>query len=117
MKCFLPLLLLVVGCVYAPPHVVDQFNFERLFMHVVRTFSVLVADGDKLKLYRIDPYDSEPPITFIQDVPEGKSMWFKGERGNHYYYNMEFHIHSVQDINGANWNHGKQGRGQTHVIE
>jgi len=66
-------------------------------------------------------------VTFFQDVPADQKMWVlvRALQWNsrprsadmHYCYGLEFHIHSVQDINGGGWDHGKFGRGMTTPIE
>ncbi len=61
------------------------------------------------------------PETF-HDVPVGQPMWIEYRTGNPdtdqaFDQLLSIHVHSVTDINGAGWNHGKFGRGQTTVVE
>lgn len=63
---------------------------------------------------------SEERIKRFADVPPGGKMWAvaKGCRSDYdsaqdRCQSLEIHLHSGQDINGAGWDHGKFGHGET----
>jgi hypothetical protein len=64
-------------------------------------------DGEQLHIYR--------------DVPEGNSPWVYYEvtrqAGDEHYSRLDIHVSSAAQIDGASWNHGKFGSGQTAVIQ
>lgn len=59
-------------------------------------------------------------IVVKTDVAPSEPMWIRWEavKENNFikYHYVEIHIHSITDINGADWNHGKHGHGKTQVI-
>lgn len=101
-------------------------NCVRVFMHSPGDYSVMVQEGDELVVVHLkdgSPYGVKPKI--FKDVSKNKKMYYKVDIippsfwGASYttYSNIEIHVHSEKDINGAGWNRGKFGRGQTEVIE
>jgi len=66
-------------------------------------------------------------IYITKDVPIEQSMWVSYEilhgsfsQPDPCLMKLEIHIHSVKsvkDIDGAGWNHGKFGNGETSVVE
>ena len=61
---------------------------------------------------------------FLADVPRDQPMWVllhsEGQKESVGYCvktSLIFHIHHVGDIEGAEWSHGKFGKGRTTVIQ
>jgi hypothetical protein len=60
-----------------------------------------------------------PVITY--GLPAEQPVWvaYQVEQSGPHICNrlIEIHLHSVTEINGAGWDHGKQGKGQTTVVQ
>jgi hypothetical protein len=60
--------------------------------------------------------------TLVSDVPEGNSPWVYIKSTTHApvgdrSHCIWIHIHNAQNIEGAGWNHGKFGSGNTIPIQ
>lgn len=114
--------MLLQGCSKAPP---DEKigNIVRILMHEPGHYTVLTQESPTSAIIeRSAPRGTLTEATYLSDVPEDQPMWLSshseliGIAGIRTY--VVFHIHSVQDINGAGWrNSGKFGSsGQTNVV-
>ena len=56
-------------------------------------------------------------VKFVFDVRENEKVWMEGTIATSYYLTMTIHLHSPKEINGAGWDAGKNGSGQTEAIE
>ncbi len=114
-------LLFVSGCSgsQTPPEKTGEekiVNVLRIFMHTPNTYSVMMPgpQDSEIKLVTL-PY---APARFFVDVPVDEHMWvLVGKKSYGFPSVIEFHIHSQKDIEGAGWNHGKGGSGQTIIVE
>ena len=127
MGCFIifliAILIFVMIIVITPKmeYRVVKRSIVRVMMHEPERYSVLVQEKDK----------SLKTLTYrgcqlIADVPKDEPMWLEVEmnkakeeitdEGYHYKW-AKIHIHSADQLNGAGWDHGKGGRGQTEVVE
>ncbi len=91
----------------------------RVFMHSPMQYSVMITNFQDDREVRLRTFDY-CPVKFFADVPRDELMWVlvrKASNTSSYPYSLEFHIHSPKDVEGAGWNHGKGGQGQTIVIE
>lgn len=100
-------------------------NIQRVFMHEPGDYTVMWLDKDKqLQTRRFNGYRSN--VILKADVSSGEPMWAEW-RGwgspNHpnedryvSYERVVIHVHNAESINGAGWNHGKHGRGQTQEV-
>ena len=102
----------------------------RVFMHEPGVYSVLIENpttGDLTPL-ALDMGGDFPDVRFRAvvraDVPPGAPMWLN--KWAHYIGDsptgacerlVDIHVHSPAEINGAGWNHGKHGAGETTVVE
>ena len=92
----------------------------RIFMHEPGRYSFMIqlSDSDVVTMRTFRLFNCE--TRFILDVPQDEKMWAyiqeKG-KGPEYRTFVDLHIHSVRDMEGAGWDHGKFGRGQTHIIQ
>ena len=90
-------------------------NIEMVFMHARNDYSIMV-DGE---IQPIDPpYLRLESVVFLFDVKEGDSNYMlktltKDKKG----VNVVFHLRDHSSLNGAGWNRGKYGKGQTTIIE
>lgn len=99
-------------------------NISRIFMHENCKYTFFISDGnlETMKTFHIH-HGGTSNVRIVRDVESDKPMWAvleyhdKWNRGDKDYFKAEFHIRTVDDINGAGWNHGKFGRGTTNVLE
>ncbi len=119
---------LMVGC--SSGEVSDERinNVVRVFWHEHDRYSVLVERSEGVYSIVSLPANvcvhNGAMVLIIADVPAREKMWVsaKIKRGasndvNPCIKKMEIHVHSPKDVEGAAWNHGKFGSGQTSVIE
>lgn len=111
------ILTAIGGCCDAQEKNTDpvRLYFERIFMNESHRYTLL-TDGIPQEI----DVDTRTTIQFFYDVPENKPMYIiyikDCQGGTPYYTTLYIHIHSVRDINGGGWNHGKFGHGKTTVI-
>lgn len=95
-------------------------NIVRVFMHEPGRYSFLIqlSNSSVVTMRTFLLYNCE--TKFIMDVPKNEKMWayIKRESDPRVFRTfIDVHIHSVRDVEGAGWNHGKFGKGQTYVIQ
>lgn len=107
-----------------PPRDEKVLNIQRILMHEPRHFTVLVQDSNTNIIKGRDIEVSGDDIVYIPDVGESGTNWavlhWDYLQENNYYHSVikvTFHIKSPEIINGAGWNHGKFGSGQTEVVQ
>ena len=67
---------------------------------------------------KMKTYDLNGTLSLLfSDVSPTNHMWAQIIYAKNGLKNLAIHIHSPKDINGAGWDHGKLGRGQTQVLE
>jgi len=99
-------------------------------MHSEGSYSVLVREDSRLVQLGIVVENSDSrAIQLVDDVPKGSPLWveyscqFCGDLSHPLesqtlrVKGITFHISSILDINGAGWDRGKFGHGQTVVIQ
>ena len=109
-------------------------NVQRIFMHEKGRYTALVKNSNTNKIGRLAiVIYNDLNLMMFEDVPENEQIWIEYYCGYPDYNckeipaNFSFwkiypekvimHLHSAKEINGAGWNHGKYGRGQSVVIE
>jgi hypothetical protein len=114
-------LLSLPGCWTQKDFSVERYrNVERILMHEPNKYS-FIFKYDEAKEYSLVTVNVWGVPKIIPDVTNGEKCWV--EVGAPWVQNESFrisltiHVHSAADINGAGWNHGKFGRGQTTVVE
>lgn len=93
-------------------------NVERVFFHEPGHYSVLIPIKKDKELLQMDMGFSTYRI--FEDVPQDEQMWASVDEYKilgRFNYSTNIHIHSAKDINGAGWNHGKIGSGNTIGVE
>lgn len=90
-------------------------NVQAVFYHENRHYTLMVQTGSEIKPVSI--YYIEDAKIFA-DVPKNEKMWAHvqglGNKMNGITSRkIKVHIHSIENINGAGWNHGKFGSGMT----
>jgi hypothetical protein len=93
-------------------------NVVRIFMHEKNYHTFFVQKPGSNAIEEVHLYASTQKFT---DVPPDKPMWVNVFENTNSCGDMstrlEIHLHEIEDVNPAGWNHGKSGRGQTTIIE
>lgn len=95
-------------------------NVVRVFMHQPHEYTFMIEKDGTAELET--HHFRYAKIRLVADVPAEDQMWALvrevEERGGYKFVEeIVIHIHSPKDINGAGWDRGKSGSGQTHVVE
>ena len=117
------LAVLASGC--APEKTGDRKleRIVRVLMHDPGHFTFLAEQPNTGELIQVTvDLHSNCGVRILQDVASDQPSWTRWEtwtRGGGIcdVRNLEIHIHSADEVNGAGWDHGKFGRGQTTVVE
>ena len=114
-------LLVLTGCSENVHYVTPPTNIVAVYYHEGNKYSVTTNVGNVLTTKRVTTR-ARVHTTIITDVTFDKPMWYECD----YTYNnfvgatsgkgCTIHIHSVDDIIGAAWNHGKFGSGTTNRV-
>ena len=116
-----------------PTHV---SGITRIFMHEPGNFTFLIEHNDSKKVGQLRVETYRDHTTIVEDLQENQSVSVEYSCGlnseelyqcksipsNFSNWNvgaikLTIHIHSVKEIDGAGWNHGKFGSGSTTVIQ
>lgn len=87
-------------------------RIQRVFMHSPVNFSFMVEaeEGKRSILLRLRD-DVWPE--FIWDVPRGEAAYAICKLNEN---KIELHLYAKEQVEGAGWDHGKQGHGRTIVL-
>ncbi len=92
-------------------------NIQRILMHDSYEYTFFIQKDNELTS---ETFQFRGLPKFIIDISAGEPMYVIYKpypNWDHVITNARIHIHSPQDINGAGWNHGKFGKGQTIPLE
>lgn len=105
-------------------HIKEKGNCEAVFYHEYNRYSAAIKEGNNIYIKQF-PWPIFISVEIIQDVKKDESLWYETN-----YYDSEWigyhgdensfiriHIRSITDITGADWNHGKFGRGSTIKLQ
>lgn len=98
-------------------------DVQGIFMHEPKKFSFLCRNGNRLKLITLVS-QGEKPSEFVLNLKDNEPIYVTCKKGEAYPYDpatfscsdLEIHLHSTREIQGAEWDHGKHGQGQTTVL-
>ena len=112
---------ILIGCSSQRTEVENRTitNVEGVFYHEEGRYTFMVREGDRLVPFTYNNAGHTGHVEIFTDVPDGHAMWVRvyTTDGNGYRESdLSMHIHSIHDLNGAGWNHGKFGRGTTTRI-
>ena len=98
----------------------EKSDIVAVWKHRANEYSVTVQEG--LKFVDIPFSGTKLNQELIADVPSHKKMWYEAHyRFNSWtgggYEDVKIHIHSINEVNGAGWNHGKFGSGMTERVD
>lgn len=105
----------------AGPAVRKHVHIERVFMSSPNTYYAYVRGSDgAIDTVSLASGYSRPRI--IDDVPAGQPIWAVEHLTTSGCVHgvpesVEIHVHSLKDIDGGAWNHGKGGHGQVELVE
>lgn len=95
-------------------------KIEAVYWHERNQYSVAVKQGNKIKMVML-PSRHGIDLNIICDVASDESCWYEYNYKNNGYGGvtgfLNIHIRSIDDINTADWNHGKFGSGKTQRIQ
>jgi hypothetical protein len=101
------------------PEVIRLEGQLRILMHEQGRYTIFEEMPNGLvrqHSFEICRDHKDPVITHGLPVKQPTWVEYQREQGGCNRL-IAIHLHSVSEINGAGWNHGKFGRGQTTVIE
>ena len=116
-------MLTVVGCSYE--HMTSGGEIEAIYWHEHERYTAVTINADIVTQHRIPPYHGVfRTITLYTDVAPGEKSWYKcewdfrpldGADTDTAY--CDIHIHNLDELGTADWNHGKFGSGATIRID
>lgn len=114
------MLLFIAGCGEPTTTEVVYKDIDRVFMHSWDTVSFFRQKPDGSIDHKFLRSYSCGGIKYFVDIPKDEKMWAKettieGSMNNS--ISVEVHLHSVDEVYGGEWNHGKQGSGTVSVVE
>lgn len=112
-------MVMLSGCAKQMDFTVTTYQgVERVMMHESDRWSFFAEGCDRpieVRLYSLKD------LHIKRDVAPNEKCWI--EVGPPWVHNeclrlsLVIHLHSFKEINGAGWDHGKFGRGETTVLE
>ena len=113
----------LTGCTDRPRS--EEGIIDALYWHEGDRYTAkVVSTGNVVVSHKIPPWynDNSSTVEVIVDVPANEKSWYKC---NWFHNNMsgpsngycEIHIHNLDEIGTADWNHGKFGSGSTTKID
>jgi len=118
--------VLLVGCSCssepAVKKTIEYPNVRQFLMHDTYEFSIVfVDDKNKAHIKTLNSCDLERKLSVYFDVlPDQKQyakIEFSGQGRSETVISGEVHLYTYGRINGAGWDHGKHGSGQTIKLE
>lgn len=115
-------IVLLAGCSEYPCES-KNIQVERVFWHEGSRYSFVVKNSDGSMQMQTE--NSVYGVKIYQDVPVGESMrvelsqcyMYDAKKSYRHYRRADIHLRSIEDLNGADWNHGKHGRGSTTPLK
>ena len=114
---------LVTGCSYE--HKTSGGEVEAIYWHEGERYTAMTNNADVITRHRIPPYHGVySSVTLYTDVPADEKSWYKcewdfrpldGADTDTAY--CDIHIHNLDELGTADWNHGKFGSGSTTRID
>ena len=98
-------------------------DIDAIYWHENDRYTIMTINSDIVTKHRIPPWNGYGgTIELYQDVDPDNSSWYKCD----WKYNSivgfedgycEIHIHNLNELGTADWNHGKFGSGSTKRID
>ena len=121
--------LILAGCLILPgcsyEHKTAGDEIEALYWHEGERYTAVTIIADVVTRYNIPPYSGTyRTVTLYTDVAEGEKSWYKCEWDWEVWMGTDtdtaycdIHIHNIDELGTADWNHGKFGSGSTTRID
>jgi len=123
-KILLPLItILLVGCTDTPRSI--EGEIDALYWHERDRYTIKTIENGLVSDVHIPPWGGHTinnAVEVFVDVEPHQKSWYKcnwtwnGWLGSDNEY-CELHIHDLNEIGTAGWNHGKFGSGSTTRID
>lgn len=119
----LMMVTILVSCGGEPRSV--EREVDAIYWHEGQRYTAKVEVADMIVDYSIPAWGlgRADSVTLYKDVAAGDKSWYKCEwmwnefTGTDADAYCEIHIHSLDDLGTADWNHGKFGSGSTTRID
>jgi len=111
--------VIFAGCSRQTAH--ESGTVAAVWKHQANSYSVTLQEGTQLLDKSFCPFYGTYEI--ILDAPPDGKMWYEADykESNCWlsktYTRVVIHIHSINDIGGSGWNHGKFGSGMLEKVE
>ena len=97
-------------------------NIDVVWFHEENKYSISYVNNAN-EIINESPWKCVNPKIII-DVPKGEKMYYEYKYSFNSFWGcmdsansyVKIHVHSINDIIGADWNHGKFGTGKTNRI-
>ena len=114
---------MLTGCSYEDKKAGGEI--EAVYWHEGERYTAVTINADIVTRHNIPPYyDAYRTVTLYTDVPPDEKSWYKcrwtrnmwtGTDADTAY--CDIHIHNIDELGTADWNHGKFGSGSTTRID
>ena len=101
-------------------------EIDAIYWHEGLRYTVMVENAGVITKRRLPPWGHamDKNITMYTDVEVGEKSWYKCEWARNNWLGpdldtayCDIHIHSLNELGTADWNHGKFGSGATTRID
>lgn len=116
-------ILMLAGCSYEDK--TSGSEIEALYWHEGERYTAVTINADVVSRHHIPPYyDVYRSVTLYTDVEPDEKSWYEcgwtwnpwsGTDTDTAY--CDIHIHDLDELGTADWNHGKFGSGSTTRID
>ena len=114
-------LLVLAGCSSkATTKEVVYKDIDRVFIHSGNRVSFFKEKEDGSIQHEFLNSRAFGDIKYFSDVPKEQKMWAKEKTVEDSMVTscyVEINLHSVDEVDGGEWNHGKHGSGTVNVVE
>ncbi len=114
----------VVGC--EETHHTAGSEIDAIYWHEGTRYTAMTNNADVISTHRIPPFHpvTARSVNVYADVAEDESSWYECDWTRNNWTGTDtttaycdIHIHSIDELGTADWNHGKFGSGSTTRIE
>lgn len=117
------MMTLLSACDALDVHKTSGGEIDAIYWHEGRRYTAMTENAGLIEQHKIPPWGGYGgSVTLYKDVASDAKLWYKCEwdwNGLNGSSNevCEIHIHSLDDLGTADWDHGKFGSGSTTRID